>query len=160
MKKIMSLLLILSMVALPMALASSMVNIVQKVGLAEKDSNWDVVEDGAHGVMKFTTISRFGKLIQQRVQVTVYDLEPKTKYQLIYYGDEDHNDVWNHATCIGKERRTSTKGYFKSGSTHIPEINNGVDEKFWVVKASDVDCKNKVMAAWNPEEYLFEMNTV
>ena len=119
------------------------------------------------GVIKFKETTRRGQVVDQRVTAHVWNLNPKTKYQLIYYGFEDetssYNDEWPHATCIGKSRRTSTKGHsynFGGRLGHSEMLNDGVDQKFWVVLADDVDCKANEMTAWNPSEYLFEIDTV
>ena len=39
-------------------------------------------------------------------------------------------------------------------------LDDGIAQKFWVVKSSDVDCDAGVMTAWNPTEYLFETATI
>ena len=164
MRKYIALAMVFSILILPMVSATTYwMNAVDELNLAEKDSSWNIIEGGASGIIKFTTITRFGRLIQQRAQVKVYGLEPKTKYQLIYYGNEENNDVWPYATCIGKPRMTSTRGYFSSGSSqvnHLQMRDDGVAQKFWVVSASDVDCGQEKMIAWNPSEYLFETNTI
>ena len=165
MKKYIVMCLALSLFILPMVSAGSYwMNTVDELSIVEKNpSDWSVVENGANGIVKFTVLSRRGRIIRERIRVTVYGLEPKTKYQLIYYGDETHNDVFPYATCIGKPRKTSTKGYFKSGSAKFSYLNmldDGIAQKFWVVLASDVSCSEGKMIAWNPESYLFEENTI
>lgn len=162
MKKTISILLCL-MLSLPLVFASSFVKVENVMNVVEKDANWDVVEDGAHGVIKYSTITKMGKVIQERVRVSVWGLEPKTKYQLIYYGNEEFNDVWPYATCIGKARMTSTQGYFKGTSAvynHQELFGDAIPQKFWVILASDIDCEEGVMTAWNPSEYLFEWDTI
>jgi len=164
MKKYLTMLLVCSMFLFPMVSASSWVNTYGELSLTEKNPNdWSVVENGANGLVEFSLISRFGTIVQERVKVSVWGLEPKTDYQLIYYGDSEHNDVWNYATCIGKERKTSTNGYFKGNSVSLPYLemmNDEVAQKLWVVKSSDVDCLEGKMIAWQPTEYLFESNTI
>lgn len=139
-------------------------NTVGTLNLQEKNpSDWSVVENGAHGIIKLTTVSTPWKIVQQRASVMVYDLIPKTEYQLIYYGNNEFNDVWPYATCIGVPRRTSTQGFFSSGSSvvnHLDMANDDIAQKFWVVLASDVDCDQGKMIAWNPTEYLFEEHTI
>jgi len=164
MKKYIPMLMVLSMFILPMVSAGSYwMDVTDTLELVEKDSSWNMVEEGARGIVTFSVITRFNWIIQQRVRVSVWGLEPKTKYQLIYYGDETHNDEWPYATCIGRPRRTNTKGYFRGGSTrydHLWMKGDGIPQKLWVVPSSDVDCKNGIMTGWNPSEYLFETNTV
>ena len=97
--------------------------------------------------------------VYQQAKAKVYGLPPKTEYQLIYYGDAEHNDEWPYATCIGESRKTSTKGYVKSlGGKFIP--SGAGNQKLWVVPASDVDCELGIMTAWNPSNILFEIANV
>lgn len=135
------------------------------LNLQEKNpADWSVVENGAFGQVTLSSIKSIpsNTIISQRARVSVWDLEPRTKYTLIYYGDEEHNDEWNHLTCL-KTQRTSTQGYFKSGSVKLnwgDWIDDGIGQKLWIVKTDDIDCQNKRFIAWNPEEYLFEENTL
>lgn len=161
MKKIILAMMVISL--FPMASALALFgHTVDTLNLFEKNPSWEIV-DGASGVIKFSTVNSFFGIVQERASVTVYGLEPKTSYQLIYYGNEDHNDVWPYATCVGRPMTTNTNGYFKSGSgkiNHVEMANDDVAQKFWVVLADDVDCENGVMTAWNPTEYLFEEHTI
>ena len=138
--------------------------------IAEKDSNWDVVEGGAYGNMKLNIVQRqapYGsskdwKIVRQTVKLRVYGLEPRTKYQLIYYGNEEVNDVWPYATCLGREFKTGSKGQRSVSArfNHIDASQDEVQQKLWVVLASDVDCELGEMVAWQPSEYLFENNLI
>src|SRR3990167_4713065 len=125
---------------LPFASATAFVNVGEDLNLFEKNpSDWSIVEGGAYGRVVFSDVSIFGKIIQQRIRVIVYGLEPKTEYQLIYYGNEVYNDVWNYATCIGNSVKTSTQGFFKSGSSqfnHLDMANDGIAQKLWVFLGS------------------------
>lgn len=165
MKKQIAFLLILSVFALPMVSAGNLFgHQVSELQLHEKNpADWSIVEDGAYGIVEFSVVNTPWKILQERMKVEVHGLEPKTSYQLIYYGDETHNDVWNYATCIGEPKTTSTQGYFKSGSTRynfIDMMNDDIPQKFWVVLSSDVDCEQGKMTKWRPTEYLFEHNTI
>lgn len=164
MKKYLALAMVFSMLVLPAVSAANYFGInVNELQLFEKDSSWNIVPDGAYGLVKFTAVRTPWRIVQERVQVSVHDLEPKTMYQLIYYGDETHNDVYPYATCIGNPRMTSTQGYFKSGSAVFPHLSmwdDSIAQKFWVVPSSDVDCDAGVLTAWNPSEYLFEEHTI
>jgi len=135
----------------------------EKIVLAEKNpADWSEIENGASGEVILSAVSLFGAVISQKVRVTVWDLKPVTKYTLIYYGDDEHNDVWPYATCI-KSFTTSTQGYAKSVSgdfKYMDFFDNGKGEKFWVIQSSDIDCKNHKMIEWHPTEYLFEHNTI
>jgi len=159
MKKLVSVLVCL--MALPIAFAYWSHDVTE-LSLVQKDSAWNEVGPGK-GVVTFTAITKHGVTIQERVRVSVWNLAPKTKYQLIYYGDETHNDVWNYATCIGRPQRTSTHGYFKGSSWNYDFsgfLNDDVPQKLWVVPATDVDCDAGRMIAWNPSGYLFEHATI
>ena len=115
------------------------------------------------GVVSFSAITNNGKIVQERVNADVWSLTPKTEYQLIYYGDETNNDVWSYATCIGNARKTSTNGFINNlGGVfeHSQMIDDGINQKFWVVLADDVDCDAGMMISWNPSEYLFENNVI
>jgi len=35
-----------------------------------------------------------------------------------------------------------------------------VAQKIWLVLAEDIDCENNEMTNWQPEEYLFEYDTI
>ena len=172
MKKILSLAIILTMFAFPIVSAltfSDLKNnlnfgniVTDNLELVKKDSNWEVVE-GPEGNVIFSVVATPWRIVQERVRVSVWGLEPKTSYQLIYYGDETHNDVWPFVTCIGKPRTTSTQGHFKSGSykfDYLSMTEDSINQKFWVVKSSDVDCEQGKMIAWNPTSYLFETRTI
>lgn len=134
--------------------------------LVEKDpSDWSVVEGGGEGLLKFKMYRTFPWMtyMYQTVRVSVYNLEPKTYYQLIYYGNEEYNDVWPYATCLGDSFRTGSVGQGKSKTAKFNYVEmtlDDVDQKLWVVLADDVDCENREMIAWNPSEYLFEYNTI
>lgn len=115
------------------------------------------------GLIKLTTVRTPWRIAQERMDVEVHNLKPSTDYQLIYYGNTLVNDVWPYATCIGVPRKTSSQGFFNSGSAefkHLQMVNDGIAQKFWVVLADDVDCTSGKMTAWNPTEYLFEANTI
>lgn len=116
--------------------------------------------EAAKATLEFSAISSHGRVRGQTVKTKAFNLEPKESYQLIYYGDAEEgiNDVYPHATCVGREKRSSTHGYLRTNARFdwMSFKNDGVDQKFWLVKADDVDCRNKEMTAWNPEQYLFE----
>lgn len=157
--------LVAALCLIPIAFAaSSWNNVVMELNVVEKNpADWSVVEGGANGAVKFSTIGSDGKITQERVSVIAWGLEPKTEYTLIYYGNETDNDVWPAATCISKPKKTSTQGYMKGSSfkfNFMELTDNGIDEKLWLVLSSDVDCDEGVMTAWNPTEYLFEENTI
>lgn len=140
------------------------------VKLYEKNpTDWSIVEDGAKGNIQMNLLTSPWniepvKIYRQSVRVSATGLAPTTNYQLIYYGDSEHNDVWPYATCIGKTSKTSTSGRLMASSAEIPFLRmlfcDDIDQKLWLVLASDVDCTEGKMIAWNPTEYLFEGSTI
>jgi hypothetical protein len=120
------------------------------------------------GLIDFVTVSSgTSSMVQQRVKVSASNLKPLTKYQLIYYGNSSNmvtqNDIGPYATCIGNVKKTSSVGSFNGlleKFNFLQMQNDGINQKFWVVLASDVDCKEGKMITWNPTEYLFELNTL
>ena len=78
------------------------------------------------------------------------------------YGNEEYNDVWPYATCLGsgvtnKRGNLLMWGY---GFDYKEFVSDDVAQKLWIVPSSDVDCDLGKMIAWNPSEYLFETNTL
>lgn len=145
-------------------MATSRSQAIGTIGLAQKNSNdWSIVEGGASGYITLSTVTAGATVMQERLNLQVYDLEPLSVYQTIYYGYEDINDVWPYATCIGPDFRAGMLGQRKislGSFDYLNMLDDGISQKFWVVKASDVDCNNHRMIAWNPSEYLFEKNTI
>ena len=121
--------------------------------LVEKASDWSVIEDGAYGLLQ----GKLGKYLM----FDGHGLKSTASYQLIYYGDETHNNVWPYATCL-TEIKTSMAG--TTGNIVIEWYYGravaGGGHKIWLVLSSDVDCTAKQMIAWQPAEYLFEWDTI
>lgn len=124
--------------------------------MVEKDpTTWQQVYGGASAILYGNPLcmNLFG-----------FGLEPNTDYTLVYYGDETHNDEWNHVTCV-KQTRTYVNGNLYQKCIHSPLVDGLVgdsqyDQKLWVVLSSDVDCSAKKFIAWQPAEYLFERNLI
>lgn len=117
-------------------------------------SDWSVIEDGAYGLLK----GYWGNYLI----LWAKDLEPSTDYTLIYYGGQGYNDVWPYATCI-KTITTSSNGWTGTVTADFDYsafFDDGIGQKFWLIKSSDVDCVAGVMTAWNPTEYLFEWDVL
>lgn len=124
------------------------------ISLVEKDPvTWEVIP-GASGtlmVVRQWNYNNFG--------FSGRGLDRFKDYTLIYYGDATHNDVWPYATCLG----SANSGYFGRVMINgrFPNmLNDGIDQKIWLVPSSDVDCSAGELTAWNPTEYLFEYNTI
>src|SRR5665648_471967 len=122
--------------------------------LYEKDANWDVVDKGAWGKMKYNLSGEMFEFV-----FNGHGLEAGYDYTLIYYPDP-----WpgNGLICLGSG--TANKG----GEVHIAESYEGIDflpvvlddnfqegAKIWLVLTSDIEC-GASMTGWNPTEYLFE----
>ena len=123
--------------------------------LYEKDANWDVVDKGAWGKMKYNLSGEMFEFV-----FNGHGLEAGSFYTLIYYPDP-----WpgNGLICLGSG--TANKG----GEVHIAESYEGIDflpvvlddnfpdgAKIWLVLKEDVNCDEHKMIGWRPEEYLFE----
>lgn len=143
-----------------------------EIGLAEKNpSTWEIIPGGANGkVILSYSVNFIDRLknfflqtpLSQTARANIYGLNPGWNYTLIYYGFNEHNDEWDFATCI-TSGKTSTQGYLKMVSGNFnwtPFVNNGRNEKFWIVRSEDVNCETNRMLAWNPSEYLFESSVI
>jgi hypothetical protein len=133
-----------------------------RADLIQKDpSTWDWTKGGASGKVYAYPITGYPPQPDtgEKFYVWGYNLKPKTRYTLIYYGDSTHNDVWPYATCIASGTSTNS-GYLYAYGKFRYTFNDAIPHKFWVVLSSDVDCANKMMTAWNPSSYLFEKWTV
>lgn len=91
-------------------------------------------------------------------------LKPNTAYTLIYWGYESFNDVWPYATCAA-QGTTGANGYLtlKSAANIVKWsefINDGLNQKFWLITSSDVNCATNKMTAWHPADYLFDMQAI
>ncbi len=128
---------------------------VGHLNLYEKDANWEIVEDGANGKMKYNLSGTEFEFV-----FNGHGLEADTDYCLIYYPDP-----WPGRGLICLGCATSNGG----GNVHIQgSVNTGdlpaedYDDnypdgaKIWLVLADDVDCDDQEMTDWNPTEYLFE----
>ena len=170
-------LMVLSMSAMVMAQTNTETHNFVLNLLEKNPQDWSVVTNGASGTVvgtqtvtyhfKFFTVGdrHMNGWFPQTDSALTFNgkgLEPLTDYTLIYYGYDGINDVFPYATCIAQ--RTSTqygriyisRTLFDFGSF----FDDGVAQKIWLVKSSDVDCNNHKMVAWNPTQYLFEQNTL
>lgn len=123
--------------------------VIQKV-----PGTWTEVTNGASGNVLLSQ-GMFGHAI-------VRHAKPYTSYTLIYYGNAENNDVWNYATCISSGVTNN------NGNVLIPRGNinyesftdDGINQKFWIVPSSDVNCETGRMTAWNPNNILFESYSI
>lgn len=144
-----------------------------RIGLAEKDpATWDVIEDKGwlRGVStEIRTTYGTGKIRPTRtyyrdtLSYSLKNLPVDTEYTLIYYGKVGLNDVWPHATCLmsdTSDRRGRMRGRTTGEGLFRYMFDDGLEQKFWMVPSTDVDCVLGTMTAWNPQNILFETNTV
>lgn len=96
------------------------------------------------------------------IRAKISKAQPKTDYTLIYYGFGSHNNEFPYATCISSHK-TDKKGSATLEKVKVDNLNflnDGINQRYFIVKSKDVDCKNNKMIAWNPAEYIFETKTV
>ena len=128
---------------------------------------WPVVQDGAWGDMKYNLFGdKFNFTFKGR------QLNPGTDYTLIYYPDP-----WpgTNLICLGAgvANRGGNLSIFKFDfdiGTSLPaeydanyspiSPSGAVGAKIWLVLSSDVDCANRYMIGWTPDQYLFEYNLI
>jgi len=167
------LIILIGLLVLPTVFAISMFSLPSdNIEVTQKDldgidniqgtlDDWSVIDDGAKGnVLLSYRVKR--NVVFPRAKAILKNAEPYTDYTLIYYGFGEHNDVWNHATCItsGRTNRNGNVRMRTQPFDYIPFYYDDIAQKFWIVTSSDVDCENNQMTAWNPSEYLFETRTV
>ncbi|PIR43424.1 hypothetical protein COV24_02690 [candidate division WWE3 bacterium CG10_big_fil_rev_8_21_14_0_10_32_10] len=121
---------------------------------------WQIQEDSINGVLTFKHSNPTFDY-----NLNVNNLHPNTSYSLIYYADP-----WpgNHPGALLGTFTTDGSG---NGSIVNGSVNLGLDlpdpadsnypsgAKIWVVTSSDYNGSDS-MTAWNPDDYLFEYNTV
>jgi hypothetical protein len=124
--------------------------------LHEKDADWNIVEDGAWGKMRYNLSGDLFDFV-----FNGHQLETGLTYALIYYPDP-----WpgNGLICLGvgmadEYGDVHIRGKVDTVSLPIEsDVNEGA--KIWLVLQSDVDCEGQVMTGWNPTQYLFEFDTI
>jgi len=124
--------------------------------LYEKDTDWNIVEDGAWGKMKYNLEGPEFDFV-----FNGHELEPNTEYTLIYYADP-----WPGTGGCDIASGTSNGG----GNIHLADsVDIGTipvdadyndEAKIWLVLAGDYDVDADEMSGWNPTEYLFENNLI
>lgn len=107
----------------------------QHLYLFEKDSSWNIVEDGAWGKLSFKDTFVFNG----------HNLVEGQEYVLL------NNAEWGvPADCLATGIANEEGNLHLSGSGEL-------EGKIWLVLGSDVDCESTI-TGWNPTEYLFEYN--
>ena len=159
--------LLISMLAIPLVMATPIFNKASlNIPITQKDSvTWEPIIDGAKGNVLLSY--RYKKINNEMVAVgkakaIVKHAEPYTDYTLIYYGNEEFNDVYPYATCL-TTKKTNKRGNMRTKTVefnYFPFIDDIAQQKFWVVKSSDLDCEEGKFLEWNPEDYLFERNII
>ena len=125
--------------------------------LYEKDANWDIVEGGAWGKMKYNQSGSTFDFV-----FNGHGLVPETEYTLIYYPDPWPGDG---LICLGIGTANDDGDVHIADSVPLTEDlpiagdeNDGA--KIWLVLSDDVDCEDAVMTGWTPIEYLFEYDLI
>ena len=128
--------------------------------LYEKDSNWEIVEDGAWGKMKYNLAGHTFDFV-----FNGHELDPNTDYSLIYYADSWPGS--NPGALIASGASNEEGNIHLAGSPDLgmdlpdPNDDNYPDgAKIWLVLSEDYDAAEKKMTAWNPAEYLFEYDLI
>ena len=161
------------MVALVLAVAASLVATPVLAGkngqagksniahlyLYEKDpADWNIVEDGAWGKMKYNLSGSTFDFV-----FNGHELEVGWDYTLIYYPDPWPGDG---LICLGSGTANDDGDVHIMGSVDTGNLPAEGDEndgaKIWLVLSDDVDCDSdaKKMIGWNPTEYLFEYDLI
>jgi len=133
--------------------------------LYEKDSNWEIVEDGAWGKLNYK-LSGEGEETMVSGVFNGKDLEVGENYTLIYYPEVAPNP-WPAGgvpiVVLGEGTANDEGDVHIAGAAIIgepddqPEIGDYVGQtgdKIWLVKTDDIASGN--LTGWNPTEYLFE----
>ena len=116
------------------------------ITLSEKEllDVWTIVSPGAKGTLIYNS---------EGYDFIGMGLDEGVEYKMIYYPDP-----WpgTGLVCLNSGTPNSDGEVILQGTTdltsiHIPEDENE-QSKIWLVLASDVDCTNKKMIAWNPSE--------
>jgi len=132
--------------------------------LYEKDPmTWEIVEDGAWGVMRYHIKGPLFRF------VFVGDgLEPLEEYTLIYYPDPwpGFELICLGSAFAGERGHVTIVGSVDTGNLPTEADGNYPDgAKIWLVRSTDVNCVSSDedrtrMTAWNPSEYLFEYELI
>ena len=137
------------------------------VELWEKDADWNIVEDGAWGKLKYNLEGPTFDFV-----FNGHGLEVDTGYSLIYYADG-----WpgNHPGALIASGTSNDEGNIHlKGSPDLnmdlpdPADANSPDNgctvycgaKIWLVLSDDYDADEAKMTGWNPSEYLFEYDVI
>lgn len=130
--------------------------------LNEKDPvTWNVVANSASGTLTFNTASN---VFTGTFSAT--GLNNGGNYSLIYYADPYPGNYPGAliATFVadgsGNIPATAVSNDLSLDLPAPADANYPVGAKIQLVLSSDYDSTNKKLIAWNPSEYLFEMNLV
>lgn len=105
----------------------------------------------------FLVAMHFSTVVRDTVSVTATKLNPNTAYTLIYYGFESHNDEWPYATCIYSGTANKVGTFMGTAKFDWRQfLDDGKNQKFWIVPSTDVNCNTHALITWNPSQWLFE----
>ena len=136
------------------------------VELWEKDADWEIVEEGAWGKLKYNLAGPEFDFV-----FNGHGLELDSDYSLIYYADPWPGD--NPGALIASGSSNDEGDIHLAGPVDLgidlpdPTDANHPDNdpdlpgaKIWLVLSDDYDATNTKMIGWNPEEYLFEYDVI
>ena len=124
--------------------------------LYEKDADWNIVDGGAWGKMKYNLLGETFDFV-----FNGHGLVEGTEYTLIYYPDP-----WpgSGLICLGEGTVNEEGDIHIAESLDTGDLPIATDEnsgaKIWLVLSDDVDCENAEMIGWTPIEYLFEYDLI
>ena len=124
--------------------------------LYEKNVDWEIVEGGAWGKMKYNLSGSTFDFV-----FNGHDLAIGQEYTLIYYPDP-----WpgTGLICLGSGTVNEDGDIHIKESVDTGDLPMDADEndgaKIWLVLSDDVDCEVQEMSGWSPMTYLFEYDLI
>jgi len=132
--------------------------------LYEKDANWEIVEDGARGKLRYNLCGT-----EFEYGFNGHGLESETHYSLIYYPEP--RTTWPWGITVIDSGMTNNGGNINlAGSVDLgmdldgppDQYNPDGGAKIWLVLTEDITYNNgdSFISGWDPTEYLFENNLI
>ncbi|MBU4332627.1 M73 family metallopeptidase [Patescibacteria group bacterium] len=132
--------------------------------LDNKDENWDPVSDDISATLTYKTS---GEEFDYSLTGTVQNTD--TNYCLIYYADPypGNGPGGTGGALIGSELSDGAGNITMSGTPDLgmdlpsaDDDNYPAGAKIWLVPCGEYDQAGNMLTAWNPAEYLFEMQFI
>ena len=150
------------------------------VELWEKDANWEIVEEGAWGKLKYNLEGPTFDFV-----FNGHGLEIDTEYSLIYYADTEDRYVdwggdnpgaliasgssneWGDIHLMGPveldidlPHLDDANGYYYDYTQAPDYYDNGTGAKIWLVPSDCYDAGAKKVDTWSPTRFLFETDLI